>query len=727
MKRFGLSILTLLTAAVFATGCSSSNDTASTESGNNPSDGGEVTLSLWHPEGDMSETYKQVIEQFNEEYEGEMQAEITFIPRGNKYAYEDKISAGATSNTLPDLVALDGPNVANYAEAGIIQPIDGLVENQDDFVESIITQGTFNGNLYTVGPTESTVALFYNVKMLEEAGITPPSTLEEAWTWDEFYEAAKALTDKENDIYGVNWTLDYGEWIIYFTGPTVWSNGGSFIAEDGSTVDGYVNGPKTVEALEYLQKFTTEGLVNLQPTPTEFEEFQKSVFYKMMVGEEGRPVWISTVERDKFVENENLIFSQGRVIKDINNLSDIGYLILDVKLDRLDEVFKALQQPGSQEMIVNLKGEIVYSVHHQMIGESVVLPNGMEVSQSGTIIDDWDNEKSLISFIPIQFNENVLSDYFLISVKPWSFITNETRVIRYVTIFLVILVSVFVICFKQIFLNKVIHFITDLQSNMKKIERGQLNTRMKAFSVRELNHLAMGFNRMVEEISTLLSRVKNEQERKRKAEFKVLQNQINPHFLYNTLESINSMAVLHGSRDISKMTINLGKLLRISINTDDKVTIGNEVRHVISYMEIQNVRFNKRFTFKIEIDKQLEHDHMLKLVLQPLVENILIHAFDRNKTDGVITIRGGISNSDGFFFIEDNGVGIAMDVLATFNRRNQGNNISNQNIGCGVMNVQERIKLFYGERYGLMICSEETKGTTIKLTFPLSEGEQNDI
>ncbi|MFC0559135.1 sensor histidine kinase [Halalkalibacter alkalisediminis] len=461
-------------------------------------------------------------------------------------------------------------------------------------------------------------------------------------------------------------------------------------------------------------------------TPS-FEQFQESEFYKMMVGEEGRPVWISTVDRDKFVENENLIFSQGRVIKDINNLSDIGYLILDVKLDRLDEVFKALQQPGSQEMIVNPKGEIVYSVHHQMIGESVDLPNGMEVSQSGTLIDDWDNEKSLISFIPIQFNENVPSDYFLISIKPWSFITNETRVIRHVTIFLVILVSVFVICFKQIFLNKVIHFITEFQSNMKKIEKGQLNTRMKAFSVRELNQLAMGFNRMVEEISTLLSRVKNEQERKRKAEFQVLQNQINPHFLYNTLESINSMAVLHGSRDISKMTINLGKLLRISINTDDKVTIGNEVRHVISYMEIQKVRFNERFTFEIEIDKQLEHYHMLKLVLQPLVENILIHAFDRNKTDGVITIRGGISNSGGFFFIKDNGVGITKDVLATFNQCNQGNNISNQNIGCGVMNVQERIKLFYGERYGLMICSEETKGTTIKLTFPLSEGEQNDI
>lgn len=263
-------LLVLSTAAVLSLGTLSAcgnDDNAS--SGSND---GETKLTLWYPEGDMSPAYEEIIEAFNQENDGEIEAEIEFIPRGNKYAYEDKVSAAATSNTLPDLLAMDGPNVANYADAGIIQPIDGLVDNEDQFVESIIKQGTFKDQLYAVGPTESTVALFYNVKMLEEAGITPPKTLEEAWTWDEFYEAAKKLTNKEKGMYGVNWTLDYGEWIIYFTGPSVWSNGGSFIAEDGSKADGYVNGPETVEALEYLKKFTDEGLVNLQPTPTEFED-----------------------------------------------------------------------------------------------------------------------------------------------------------------------------------------------------------------------------------------------------------------------------------------------------------------------------------------------------------------------------------------------------------------------------------------------------------------------
>ncbi|ARK29820.1 cache domain-containing sensor histidine kinase [Halalkalibacter krulwichiae] len=493
----------------------------------------------------------------------------------------------------------------------------------------------------------------------------------------------------------------------------------------GQAIAGLLYGQSKIDNLVLYN--ATEQVYSFKRTiPPTYQQFLESDYYQYLVAEEGRPVWLSTDQSSQFID-EHPIILQGRAIKDVNTLRDIGYLILEVKLERFDEVFKSLEQIGSQEMIVNQSGEIVYSLNHQMIGDTVDLPGRMGMNQSGTLIDNWDQEKSLISFIPITLNDYEPAQYFLLSIKPWSFITNETKVIRQVTIILVILVTVFVISFKQLFLNKIIHFITDFENNMKKIEKGQLDTRMKAFPIWELNHLAMGFNRMVKEISSLLSRIKGEQERKRKAEFKVLQNQINPHFLYNTLESINSLAALSGNRDISKMTINLGKLLRISINAADKVSVRDEVRHVISYMEIQKVRFEDRFTFEIEVDKQLESYYVLKLVLQPLVENILIHAFKRNQVDGIIRIRGGIAGSDGYFLVEDNGVGIPENVLETFKHCNQGSETHSQNIGCGVMNVQERMKIYYGQRYGMMICSEENKGTTIKLTFPISEGEQDDL
>ncbi|TCK07632.1 UNVERIFIED_ORG: carbohydrate ABC transporter substrate-binding protein (CUT1 family) [Anoxybacillus amylolyticus] len=262
-KAFSLSLILLLIVGMLSA-CSGSK--------NANGDGDKaIKLTVWAPEysEQTMKVYKEIIAAFNEENKGKIEAKIEFIPRANKYAYEDKISTAASSNSLPDLLMMDGPNVSNYADAGIIQPIDDVVDDKSAFVDSVITQGTFDGKLYTLAPTESTVALFYNKKMLEEAGIHPPTKLEDAWTWNEFYEAAKKLTNKEKGIYGVNWTLDYGEWIIYFSGPFVWSNGGDFISAD--TKKAKINEPEAVEALTFLQKFTKEGLVNLQPTPDEFE------------------------------------------------------------------------------------------------------------------------------------------------------------------------------------------------------------------------------------------------------------------------------------------------------------------------------------------------------------------------------------------------------------------------------------------------------------------------
>lgn len=261
MKKLFLFLMILTLVVGVLIGCSRSQETAK--------ESGVVKLTVWAPEHDEQavKAYKEIINAFNKENNGKIEAEIKFIPRANKYAYEDKINTAASSNTLPDILMMDGPNVSNYADAGIIQPIDDVVKDKSAFVDSVITQGTFDGKLYALAPTESTVALFYNKNMLDKAGIYPPTTLEKAWTWNEFYEAAKKLTNKEKGIYGVNWTLDYG--IIYFSGPFIWSNGGEFISDDGKKA--LINSPKAVEAVKFLQKFATEGLVNLQPTPDEFE------------------------------------------------------------------------------------------------------------------------------------------------------------------------------------------------------------------------------------------------------------------------------------------------------------------------------------------------------------------------------------------------------------------------------------------------------------------------
>ena len=175
---------------------------------------------------------------------------------------------------------MDGPSVANYADSGIIVPIDEYFteDKLEDFVPSIIKQGTVDGQLYALGAAESTVVLFYNKDVLDAAGIQAPTTLEDAWTWKEVYEISKKL--KTNDMYGINLDWDLGEGQIYAFAPMIWSNGGELLSEDGKKIDGYLNSDKSIEALEFYQKFAVEGLINLQPLPNDFEE-GKSAMYLM--------------------------------------------------------------------------------------------------------------------------------------------------------------------------------------------------------------------------------------------------------------------------------------------------------------------------------------------------------------------------------------------------------------------------------------------------------------
>ncbi|WP_078408844.1 cache domain-containing sensor histidine kinase [Priestia abyssalis] len=486
----------------------------------------------------------------------------------------------------------------------------------------------------------------------------------------------------------------------------------------------------TQSRLEDLILYSTRGQVYhfRKSTIPSLEEFRETEFYHRIVNGKGREVWLSPVDNQIFMSGDTPFYIHGRAIRDVDTLEDIGYVIMKIKIERFDDIFMNLHKGDSKEMIVDEEGRIVYHRNRSFIGRSMNLANRSKIlsGEDGTVIDYLDGEKSLVTYISGTLNDRDATKYFLVSTKPWHTISNETQYIRQTTFGLVLIVLVFAVLFNLFFLNRIVSFITEFLNKMKRVENGDLTARMPSFNFLELNHLAKSFNEMVEKTVILLQRIKSEQELKRKAEFQVLQNQINPHFLYNTLESINSLAVLNDQQDISKMTIHLGKLLRISINASDEVSVQNEMRHVMSYMEIQKVRYNDGFTFEVSVDEDLFNYRILKLVLQPLVENILIHAFDRKQQDAVIRITGGIDKGKGYFYIEDNGIGIRRDVLKILNERNQGMQARKQ-MSHGVMNVQNRLKLYYGEPFGLIICSKENEGTTIKLTFPLRKGEEDEV
>lgn len=257
----------LLAAAVMSfmiSGCGSTKERVNKD--------GESVITIWSPSDEpaIEEWWEEKIAAFNEEHRGEIHLKREAIVRADSYAYEDKVNAAITSKDLPDILFVDGPTVSVYAANDIIQPLDDMFTEADwnDFLDSTKNQGTYDGKIYAIGATESSVALFYNQDMLDEAGIKAPDKLEDAWTWSEFAEAAEKLT--KDGVMGTNIIMDKGEGIPYVLEQFWISAGTDLVSEDGSKADGYINSEAGVEAATFLNGLIQNGYANLDPIQKEF-------------------------------------------------------------------------------------------------------------------------------------------------------------------------------------------------------------------------------------------------------------------------------------------------------------------------------------------------------------------------------------------------------------------------------------------------------------------------
>lgn len=225
------------------------------------------------PEG---KAWKEIVDGFNKENEGKYKAVTEFIPRsGSGGGYEDKVNAAVTTNTLPDVITLDGPNTAAYANSKVIAPLDEYLDDADmeDVLDSIKQQGTYDGKFYAFGYSESNVGVYYNKKMFAEAGITEEQlpTLEKPWTWSEFKTISKKLKDKFATPAIDLQLASHDEMATYAYTPFIWSNGGEVVNEDGSKAEGYFNSKETVESLTFIQDLVKEGITTITPIEKGFE------------------------------------------------------------------------------------------------------------------------------------------------------------------------------------------------------------------------------------------------------------------------------------------------------------------------------------------------------------------------------------------------------------------------------------------------------------------------
>ena len=261
---------------------------------------------------------------------------------------------------------------------------------------------------------------------------------------------------------------------------------------------------------------------------------------------------------------------------------------------------------------------------------------------------------------------------------------------------------------------------------MKLVQSGAFNVKAEVATQDEIGQLSISFNNMVDELNRLVREVYETQLREREAELSALQSQMNPHFLYNTLESINMLALHNDQLQISDIVTSLGKLLRYTVEKADRpVTLKDELLFVEHYMQIQSFRLKNRLHADIDIEPSFEDCLVPKLTLQPLIENVIEHAM----AGGTVTVRltAHFLDDDLVIRVKDNGVGLTdakmWEIERRMNEKNhwqeENNSFGQRRRGFGLRNVHQRLKLLYGDGYGLFIERHADAGACFFIRIPL--------
>jgi len=278
--------------------------------------------------------------------------------------------------------------------------------------------------------------------------------------------------------------------------------------------------------------------------------------------------------------------------------------------------------------------------------------------------------------------------------------------------------SLMLYCYKAA--QKLIHPVEDLKDRMASVARGDMTIRMDVeYQEEEFNEMARSFNVMVRNVDQLMERIKEEQLQLQKIKLSALQEQIKPHFLYNTLECIHMQAVIDGNEEISRLVLALASFYRLCLGKgQDVVSLKQELSHIGNYLIIQNVRYQNIIRFHREIPEEYGEIPILKMTLQPLIENCIYHGIkvkEGRTGDIFVTIRK--DGEDAVLSVSDNGEGMTQEQIRQLNERIQ--TFDEQN-GYGVRNVNRRLKIFFGPQYGLTYRKNDGQGITVDIRIPFS-------
>ena len=452
---------------------------------------------------------------------------------------------------------------------------------------------------------------------------------------------------------------------------------------------------------------------------------------------------MSRISRDPF-QNERWYREASENPEEIQLISVVtGRNIVTNRSYSIDDVFslaKAVQDPETGEVL----GVILLDIRHDIIQSSI---NGVTIGEKGFVfvMDQEDN----IVYTPVNGIVYRVNPKWVKAMEPMSVqiqggsyqirselspytgwrtvgvfsmdeVMSSVNTIVYIlfTCVIISLVLVVIVSFK--FSRTLTNPIFKLKRLMKQAESGDLTVRFNFQHNDEIGELGQSFNHMIARIDQLIQMVYVEQENKRTAEMKSLQEQIKPHFLYNTLDTISWMARDYDAEDIVRLVDALTNMFRIGLSHGkDIITVKEEITHVSNYLYIQKIRYKDKLNYVIHVDESLYAVEVPKLILQPLVENAIYHGVKAKRGGGTITITGVPEGENLVFTVQDDGAGMLQEKVEELNRRMSERSVLDEQKSFGLFYIRERIQLCYGTGYGVHVESALGEGTRVTITLPL--------
>ena len=404
---------------------------------------------------------------------------------------------------------------------------------------------------------------------------------------------------------------------------------------------------------------------------------------------------------------------------DINDgeIPGSGVLLVDMKYSVIEDVLKQINDSSERiyYYMISRDGQMIYHPRKTEMARGLFEENSLKASgyEEGTYEITTNGHKESVVVGNIAY-----TGWKLIGVVPESVQTARINNFRYYIFTTIMVLMMMLLEGNRLISRKISKPIRKLDESVKTYEAGG-KTDIYIGGSSEIRHLGYSVQRSYERIETLMEEIIRQQNERRKSELDALQSQINPHFLYNTLESITWMVEAQKNEEAVIMISELAKLLRVSLSRGKTIIpVKDKLQHSRSYMNIQLMRYKERFQMEFQTDKEIEDYCIVKLVIQPILENAIYYGVGNMDEDdeGKITVRGEKKEDDIYIIIEDNGMGMRKEVLENILKDN--NKVPKHGSGVGVINVHSRIQLMFGEQYGLEISSEPDEGTRVVIHIP---------